>query len=238
MVGSTQTEAVALARRGFASGTVVVARAQSQGRGRLERSWDSPDGGLYLSVLVDLPTSTPELLPLAVVAELRAAFDPEGASGLSVKWPNDLVADRGEPTLRKLSGILVDRIARPGHPDIAVVGVGVNVDRGTASLAADVESRALFLEDLPPPVLPMGEVEKVVLRSIHSAVQRLNLPEGARHVVAECRRHLCGVGHPVRVDGHDVGVLRSLGDDGSITVDHQGTLSSFHAGDLSVGAKA
>jgi BirA family biotin operon repressor/biotin-[acetyl-CoA-carboxylase] ligase len=238
VVGSTQSEAITLARQGYPAGTLVVARAQTAGVGRLDRSWDSPLGGLYLSVLAEIPTERPSLLPLAVATELRAAFAGAGVAGLSIKWPNDLVADEPGLVPRKLSGILVDRISRPNAPDLGVIGVGVNVRHGAVSLAGDLSGRALFWEDLQAPAPTLDRIEQLVLRSVESAVERLNQPAGGPAVVEECRRYLCGVGRPVSVDGTEVGILRSLDDDGSVTVERDGSLATFHAGTLSVGADA
>ncbi|MCI4318227.1 MAG: biotin--[acetyl-CoA-carboxylase] ligase, partial [Thermoplasmata archaeon] len=92
-VGSTQAEAVRLVRFGAREGTLVVAREQSDGRGRLDRHWASPRGGLYLSMVVALPRTSPGLLPLAVGAELRDALHRDWDADLRVKWPNDLVVD-------------------------------------------------------------------------------------------------------------------------------------------------
>ena len=120
---STNDDAKALAERGAPMGDAVLARSQTRGRGRASRSFLSPEGGLYLSVVLR-PRRPPDewsLVPLmagAVVArELRRdGFDAR------LKWPNDVLLGA-----EKVGGILVE--SRWGDSPFAVVGIGLNVDR-------------------------------------------------------------------------------------------------------------
>ncbi|MEQ1757849.1 MAG: biotin--[acetyl-CoA-carboxylase] ligase [Vicinamibacterales bacterium] len=138
-VGSTNTIAVGLAERGEEEGTVVVADAQSAGRGRLGRTWASPPGaGLYMSVILR-PAETMPLLTLA--AGVAAANGLYTATGLTVdlKWPNDLYCGG-----RKVGGLLAESgRAAQGKPFV-VLGIGVNVQR--ASLPSTVDARATSIE--------------------------------------------------------------------------------------------
>ncbi len=88
---STQDRALSLARAGAPEGTRVIARRQTHGRGRLARSWESPEGGLYCSILLSRPSDHPGLLPLTVGARLASALRKEYAVPLVLKWPNDLL---------------------------------------------------------------------------------------------------------------------------------------------------
>ena len=217
------------------AGTVVVARAQSQGRGRLERSWDSPDGGLYLSVLVDLPTSTPGTVPLAVGAEVRAAIHP-GRLELRPEVAERPRRPRPSSVPQKLVGILVDQIMAPDLPARVVVGVGMNVSLVRSALPQELRSRAAILSELTD-LRSVSDVERWVVAALRAAGLRLETPEGASGVVAECRRHLYGVGQPVHVDGLAAGSSaprRRRRDDR-----RPGRGSrSFHAGDLTVAEAA
>lgn len=157
LVGSTNDEAAALAAAGAPARTAVVADAQSAGRGREGRSFLSPPGGLYVSLLVE---ARPADLPGPVVAAtaLAAAEAVEQVSGLSpgIKWPNDLWV-RG----RKLAGLLLE--SGPRGPGLVVVGLGLNLERVPAGLSpgsgapvtslADELGRALPREGLVPALL-------------------------------------------------------------------------------------
>ncbi|HRI95246.1 MAG TPA: biotin--[acetyl-CoA-carboxylase] ligase [Nocardioides sp.] len=111
------------ARQGGPEGLVILAEHQTAGRGRLDRSWETPPrSGLTFSVLLR-PTMAPAAwpwLPLlagySVCSVLReAGFD------ATVKWPNDVLIED-----RKVAGILVERVETPDGP-AAIVGIGINV---------------------------------------------------------------------------------------------------------------
>src|SRR5206468_1374206 len=123
-IGSTNDEATALARAGAGSGTLVWAAEQNTGRGRRGRSWRSPPGNLYLS-LVQRPECSPaSAAQLGFVAALGLG-DAITELGLrpSYKWPNDVLVNR-----RKLAGILLEsEMTAGGGLDFVVIGVGVNI---------------------------------------------------------------------------------------------------------------
>jgi len=113
-----------LAVHGAPSGAVVLAEEQEQGRGRLSRRWFSPPGvNLYLSIVL---RPTLERLPvLAMIAPLAVVDGVRTACGLecTLKWPND-VQVKG----RKLAGVLVESELIGGQPELAIAGVGINVN--------------------------------------------------------------------------------------------------------------
>lgn len=115
---STNRVAVELARQGAPEGTAVLALRQTAGRGRRGRSFFSPEGGVYLSVILR-PRLRPEdlclITPMAADAVCRAVEDCCGKS-LSIKWVNDLLLEG-----RKICGILCE-----GADGAVAAGVGVN----------------------------------------------------------------------------------------------------------------
>jgi len=126
-IDSTNRRARELAVEG-ASDVVVLADAQTGGRGRLDREWSSPPGGVYLSVVCrpDLPTAHAPIYTLAAaVAATRAARLAGVDAG--IKWPNDVLvpAEGGE---RKLVGVLTEMEGEADRVSWVVVGVGANAD--------------------------------------------------------------------------------------------------------------
>ncbi len=127
--GSTNADAVDQVREGAPEGFTVVADEQTQGRGRLDRTWTSPYGaGIAMSVVLRplVPDVTWSWIPLvAGIAVVDALADQGVRAGL--KWPNDVVVDGdardGSPGPRKLGGLLVERVG-----PAVVVGIGLNVD--------------------------------------------------------------------------------------------------------------
>jgi BirA family biotin operon repressor/biotin-[acetyl-CoA-carboxylase] ligase len=123
---STMDVALAAARDGAPAGTLVVAEAQTAGRGRHGRAWRSTPGrDLTFSVLLRprlAPTAAP-LVALACGLAVRAAVAARVAATPLVKWPNDVLVDG-----RKIAGVLVESRARGDALEALVVGVGVNVE--------------------------------------------------------------------------------------------------------------
>lgn len=138
LVGSTNTALKALSKAGAVSGTVLIARRQSGGRGRLGRSFESPPEGLYLSMLLKTalpPERTPTITPMAAVAVCRTA---ESICGLSaeIKWPNDVLLNG-----KKLCGILTE-LSVQGDVSSLVLGIGVNVNTPPESFSPELRSVA------------------------------------------------------------------------------------------------
>lgn len=133
-VGSTNDEARALGLTGAPSGAAVAARRQTAGRGRRGHTWASPEGNLYLSVLL-WPAVPPSKLPGLAAACGLGVLDALDGCGLSnapqLKWPNDILARD-----RKLAGILVEAGRGEAGETFAVCGVGVNLESAPADLAA------------------------------------------------------------------------------------------------------
>ena len=123
--GSTNADLADEARRGDATGAVLVADHQTAGRGRLDRTWDDNAGDALL-VSFRIPTGETEAgaVVRAVGAAARAASDALCTASVLSKWPNDLVAVDGRSP-GKLAGILAEFI--PGPEACVVVGVGVNI---------------------------------------------------------------------------------------------------------------
>jgi len=123
-VGSTLDVAHALAEQGAPAGTLVVADAQTAGRGRAGRSWVSaPSAGIWLT-LVERPTDATALEVLSLRLGLHAAraLDRFADAPIALKWPNDLYVAG-----RKLAGILTEARWRNGRPEWVAVGFGLNV---------------------------------------------------------------------------------------------------------------
>lgn len=120
---STNALVAERARAGAPEGLVVVTEHQTAGRGRLDRSWETPArSALTFSVLLrpTAPTRSWPWLPLLAGYAVDKALKADGFAA-GVKWPNDvLIGDR------KVAGILVERIETEGGP-CAVVGIGINV---------------------------------------------------------------------------------------------------------------
>ncbi len=174
VTGSTNVDAVRLAREGAPHGSAVLASVQTAGKGRLGRQWTSPAGGVYVSAVLRPPLTPGELtgLPLAVAwgvaAEVGERFGV--ADRVRVKWPNDLLLARGG----KLGGVLLEIAGEADRTAWVAAGVGLNVVRPAhvaegAAYLADTQS-----DDAAP---RLAEAAAAVLDGI-SRGYRLLLDEG------------------------------------------------------------
>ena len=131
-IDSTNARARDLAVDGRAN-VVVLADAQTGGRGRLDRAWSSPSGGVWLSILIrpDVPPTQAPAYTLAAAAATARAVREAGVNA-SIKWPNDvLVGDR------KLAGILTEMEGEADRVSWLVVGIGINANVDAADLPTD-----------------------------------------------------------------------------------------------------
>ncbi len=111
-------DAAALASQGAPHGAAVVAEEQTRGIGRHGHSWESRGAGLYLSIVMRLPTAQPILTMALGLAVQRAVNDLAGVS-TDIRWPNDVMLNE-----KKLAGIMIQ--AAEGA---LIAGIGVNVNQ-------------------------------------------------------------------------------------------------------------
>jgi BirA family biotin operon repressor/biotin-[acetyl-CoA-carboxylase] ligase len=120
-LGSTSDRLKDLARAGAPAWTVVVGERQTGGRGREGRTWQSPKGGLYLSVLLRPESERVSLVPLAAGVAVAEAVLEFGVRA-ELKWPNDVLVSG-----RKLAGILAEASSSGSGVEWVALGIGVNV---------------------------------------------------------------------------------------------------------------
>jgi BirA family biotin operon repressor/biotin-[acetyl-CoA-carboxylase] ligase len=129
-LGSTQAEARRLAEEGAAAWTLVWALRQTAGRGRMERSWSSEPGGLYVSLILR-PRAVPSDLPgysLLFAEACAAAIMKETGLETAIKPPNDVLCRPKGGDWKKVCGILLEASGGSKSVDWLVAGIGINVD--------------------------------------------------------------------------------------------------------------
>lgn len=141
-VSSTQEEARRL--HGAPEFTVIVANEQRAGRGRMGRTWCSPRGGLWLTVILHPPTGAEYIHLLGLVgalSSLEAIRDRLGPRPI-IRWPNDLYLDG-----RKVAGILLEVDTLGPSVERALLGIGINSDFPSSRLPGHVRNEATTLRD-------------------------------------------------------------------------------------------
>jgi len=124
-ISSTMDAARELAKRGAREGTIVIAEAQTRGRGRLSREWLSPEGGIYFTLILR-PRISPAYAPrINLMAGIAVAVTIKELYGLKaeLKWPNDVLIEG-----KKVCGILAEMDAETDVLNFVNVGIGINVN--------------------------------------------------------------------------------------------------------------
>ena len=167
---STQAQAKAAAEQHAAEGNLWVAEKQTAGRGRLNRTWDSALGGLWVSILLR-PAIVPSRVPsLTLVTALALAEAIQSETGLAarLKWPNDVVIETPKGW-RKVAGILTEMSAEVDRTRWVIIGVGVNVSNRLPQALAD---RAVSLSALARAQVNRASLLKAFLSRLGTAYRR------------------------------------------------------------------
>ncbi len=202
--GSTNDDALALARAGAPEGLVVVADHQTAGRGRLDRRWEAPPGSSLLCSVLLRPD--PEAVPLArahlctkaVALAAAAAANAAADAGAVLKWPNDLVVPYAGG-VRKLGGILAESVVEGDQLTAVVVGLGLNVDWPDdvpAELAEIMASLHWFGDGLPIARRPLLEALLRALEPVYASL----LADGGTALLAGYAAACATIGQEVRVE--------------------------------------
>lgn len=232
---STNEEARRLAKGGGSHGAVIWAKKQTSGKGRMGRSWVSPEGNLFVSILLQPEKSMKEFSQLSFVAAVSAAeaIAPllPGKQKLRCKWPNDIILDD-----KKLGGILLESFQTDGGHSWVVVGVGINIER----FPTDTEFPATCLKDAGVEIISA----KIVLsRFIHHFIETYNLwdAKGFAPIRKMWMSHAWNLGERVTArwpDNEVEGIAEGLDEDGSLLLAlDDGGKRHIHAADIFAAVK-
>lgn len=230
-IDSTNLEAMRQAKAGAPEALCIVAREQTRGRGRLDRSWQSPkDSGLYVSLLLRprFEMSAWPLITLMAALAVHDALMKACDLRADIKWPNDLCVND-----RKLCGILAETVETQ-LGSAAVVGIGINLK---ADILASVPVEAVSIESVTGLQPDAEAILDALLEALGERYDLLHSAEGREHVVREwCAHSSYAIGRQVRVTLSDetfVGKTCGLEADGALRVETEaGRVRIVRAGDV------
>jgi len=228
-VSSTMDVALEEVLVGAPHGTAIIAEVQEYGKGRLNRGWISPLGGVYVSIILYPPQ---ELLPsLTMIAGLAVTDCIQKVSGIKadIKWPNDVLIDG-----KKTGGILARSGNSPSEGCYAIVGIGINADM-------DVTKQPEIAEIATSLSAVMGESvsrQAVICNLLENFEKWYRALAEGRPVWDAWRRRLITLGKQVTVNVRDVvyvGMAESVNRDGSLRVRQaNGKIVDIPAGDVTL----
>ncbi len=213
---STNDEAKRQAAEGAPNGTIILARRQTAGRGRRGRSWESPEGNLYASLLLRPDCEAQQAAQLSFVAALAVADTLGGIlpseKRVELKWPNDVLVGG-----RKISGILLESAPGGGRLDWVIIGCGINIM--THPELARGRATSLMAEGASP-LTPESLLANLVL-ALHGGIGRWQA-NGFAPVREAWLASAHGIGRPIEVRLPDEtlhGTFAALDENGALMLE-------------------
>jgi len=228
---STNDVAEKLARDGVREGVVVFAEAQTKGRGRLGRAWNSPRRkGLWFSVLLRPnlhPQETTQLTVISAIA-LRRAIQTVAGLSAGIKWPNDLLLGG-----KKAAGILTELSAELDRVRHVILGIGVDVNQ--EEFPAELQATATSLKIASGKTVPRAELAVEILRELDRDYARMGAGKFSE-IADEWESASATIGRNVAVhvgERNFRGRAESLDDDGALLIrTEHGRLERIIGGDV------
>lgn len=234
---ATSSNALLLQRAalGMAGGSVLAVELQTDGRGRLGRTWHSGLGtALTFSLLWRFSCGLNALsgLSLAVgVAQVRA-LNRLGAHGVQLKWPNDLLTMQG-----KLGGVLIEAQGDMLGPSAVVIGIGLNCSL-PGELVRQIDQPASALDEVCAAMPARNQLLAAVLQEL-AVVLRQFAQGGFAPFRSEWEQYHCYQNSPIKLrlpDGQTIsGIARGVSDNGELQLETTQGLRSFGSGEVGVG---
>tara|TARA_Y100000590_G_scaffold217715_1_gene246528 strand:- start:6018 stop:7019 length:1002 start_codon:yes stop_codon:yes gene_type:complete len=140
-IDSTQDFALQLSTNNKENGTIIIAEKQKHGKGRLDRKWYSPDGGIWLSIIIHpkFEISDTTIIPLLVSLALCESIKKKYGIKTNVKWPNDITING-----KKVAGMLIDTTIQGNKIENLVLGVGINFAINTTQIQKRLQNTPNF----------------------------------------------------------------------------------------------
>ncbi len=209
-------------------GTLVIADAQTAGKGRLGRVWESPHGsGIWMSILLKPDVSLESVSQITLVAGM-AVCRAVGIDAM-IKWPNDVVIDG-----KKICGILTEMSAEIERINYVICGIGINVN--TPSFPEELQDKAtsLFVE-----TAKKHEREKIAADVLNEFEKLYNVfaEKGFSFLADEYRKMCVTLNKDVRViyrNNELTGKAVDIDDSGNLIVETENGQITVHSGEVSV----
>ncbi len=227
---STNRVAKELAVSGVPEGTLVVAKRQSNGRGRLGRSFFSPEGGIYMSMILRPQISAEKSLLITTCGAVAVSRAIEKVSGCAtgIKWVNDIFVNG-----RKVCGILAEAgfSGTTECPDYVVLGIGINVKK--QSVPEELKEIVGCLEDTAQRPVLNEELITAVWEEFSNLYQNLSTAV----YMEEYKERSILMGREVSVftaEGVYRAIVTDIDKDGHLMIERNGRVESLSCGEVSV----
>ncbi|RJS79522.1 biotin--[acetyl-CoA-carboxylase] ligase [Candidatus Bathyarchaeota archaeon] len=232
VLSSTNKLAKNLALHGASEGTLVIAEKQTEGKGRLNRKWFSPNGGLWFSIILKPKIKTFEAskltfpISLAIAETIRKTFN----LNVEIKWPNDILINN-----RKVCGILTESVTKEKKLKFVVVGIGLNVNINLKEFPENLRCSATTLKEELKRNVKLEHLLCELLFQIEREYE-LFLNEDFRKILERWKSFASFLGKRIKILMNGKlyeGIAEDVDNEGKLVVKFlDGTVRNFVAGEL------
>ena len=233
-VGSTNQEAKKLALEGAKTGTVIIAEEQTQGRGRMGRSFYSPPkSGIYLSLVLRPDVAARDAVLLTTGASVGVCRAIKKVTGIDtqIKWVNDIYM--GD---RKIVGILTEAVTNfeNGQFEFVIIGIGLNFKQPEAALPKELEDIVGTLFNKKPDALTRNRLAAEIINEVLMICDDLT----NRNFLEEYKTHSMVLGKQIKVfrnNEWEVATALDISDEGGLIIKNQfGQTETLNSGEISI----
>ena len=209
-VKSTNTVAKFLSMHNAANGTVVISEKQTDAKGRSGKSWESPLGGVWLSIILkpNVDQSKFPLITLATGVAVAKTLEKVGVENPEIKWPNDIIIND-----KKVCGILTEAVAKFNVVENVIIGVGIDANLNVSQFPEELQSGTTTLKEELKREGNENTLIRIFLEEFEKISELFN-HEGYEEILKEWRKRSYSIGKIVEVrepfnkyyDGYVVGI--------------------------------
>ena len=230
-IDSTQNYALKISGESKENGTVVIAQKQTMGKGREGRKWVSPQGGIWISIIIhpkfDVGVLT--ILPLAASVAIATTIEKELELKPSLKWPNDVLLSN-----KKVAGILTDVSMESNKIHSVVVGIGINFDVDVKKIETSIKgtANAYGVTSLTKSNSPIKFLQ-MLLYNLENIFEELN-KGNSKNILDAWKKRSETIGKNVQISGDKKirGKAIRIDDDGALVVKKGTKTERILAGDV------
>jgi BirA family biotin operon repressor/biotin-[acetyl-CoA-carboxylase] ligase len=236
IIDSTQNFAIELASKKTESGTLVISEKQTHGRGRLDRKWASPSGGIWLSLILhpEFEISISTLFPLITSLALAIAIEQILKIKPKLKWPNDVTIND-----KKVAGILIDASVESGKIDYLVLGIGINFKINPSEIEKMIKHTANYygvttLLKKVENTNPIKLVQRFLLEL--EKLYQISLKKDPKYIIQEWTKRSSTIGKSISIKLPDEklsGKALRIDNDGALVISNKGKTRRIIVGDIS-----
>ncbi|MEM2102974.1 MAG: biotin--[acetyl-CoA-carboxylase] ligase [Candidatus Bathyarchaeia archaeon] len=233
-VSSTNTVAKQQALDDAREGTTIIAETQTRGKGRLNRPWISPIGGIWLTIILRPQITIKDALKITLTTAVAVAKTLYGMFNLKaeIKWPNDVLVDN-----RKVCGILTETSSRKNNVDFVVAGIGINANFDSKMLPEELQTIATTLKEVLKKEIDREQLICHLLKEIEDLYKAFKA-KNFETLLNEWRAFAGFLGKKVEITNFEEkfeGVAVDVDDDGALLVRlADGTMRRVLSGDVTV----